>query len=845
MVKIFVSYAHTDETFLTDNLIPILNELKSEGVADYFYDRLIMPGEDLFKKIDENMDECDISILLLSESYYQSNSCKKEKSRLLNRRILDGIYLLPMVVSSCDWERDDVIKNNLLLNTDAKELDQLSPNELKTEFEKIKEKLSLIARDIETISALDFSKSFTDLLEDTDVLKTSHRLKDTLLLSDVFIYPILKKNVLDNEKEEIISSDMFFEDSKDSRFIFISGDDVSGKTSLIKKFICDIKEKNFIPLLFSSTDDLGGDFLTKRFKKQFAVEMPDKEIKRLLGSNKERIIIFVDDYHKISNRSKFVNKIDSCCKIVCTVDLIYSLDLEIEEIHENISRYSIKELSPSKRNDLIQKWLRLGEDPFHSDDFSRVKEIDKKTELIESITYKSLNGGIMPAYPFLILSILSNFETLNRPLNQQVTSYGYCYEALIIIALTKVGLKSDDQIAGAINFLSNFAYELYKLGYHEMANMDFQVFLDNYEKKFSIPFKKDIFIDKLLTSRLIINSLGNYGFDYKYIYYFFVAIYFSNNFDELKEEIANICKNIHRDENAYIAIFFSHNAKSEDFYNMLLEEANSLYSNIDIATLAKEDMGFFNNSCQWLKFTLPNERHNYKIERANALKRPEKEYSHDEEIPDETHDQYMLNLRKSIKLTEAIGIIAKNRYTAIQKLLVKKLLTAAIDLSLRGLNSFFDLFRETKSQENIINFIAEFIKQEENKRGRVIKDEEYQRIANKIFWRLNFFQIYVVLTKTIRSIGSEHLIPFVDQITKEKETPSYQIILEGMKMTYEKNVDTNNLSNYIKKSNNYSLIAKNILRMFVIDYCRMNPVRFNEIQKLSNRLEIKIDKLKK
>ena len=66
-----------------------------------------------------------------------------------------------------------------------------------------------------------------------------------------------------------------------------------------------------------------------------------------------------------------------------------------------------------------------------------------------------------------------------------------------------------------------------------------------------------------------------------------------------------------------------------------------------------------------------------------------------------------------------------------------------------------------------------------------------------------------------------------------------------MKMTYEKNVDTNNLSNYIKKSNNYSLIAKNILRMFVIDYCRMNPVRFNEIQKLSNRLEIKIDKLKK
>jgi len=844
MVEIFVSYAHEDEGVLTGNLIPVLEELKSKGIADYFYDRSLMPGEELFKKIDAKIDECDIAILLLSENYYKSDSCNQEKSRLLNRKILDGIYLLPMVVSSCNWKRDDSIKNNLLLNTDAKELDQLSHDELKSEFEKIKEKLSLIAKDIETIRALDFSKSFTDLLEDTDVLKTSHRVKNTLLLSDVFVYPILKKNMLDNEKEELVSSDSFFEDSKDSRFVFISGDDVSGKTSLIKKLIFDIKDKIFIPLLFSSTDDFAGDFLTKRFKRQFSIDMPDREIKRLLDSNQEHIIIFADDFHKISSKSKFVNRIKLCRKIVCTIDLIYSLDLEIKEIDDNISRYSIKELSPAKRNDLIQKWLMLGEDASTSDDFSRVKEIDKKTELIESITCKSLNGGIMPAYPFLILSILSHFETLHRPLNQQITSYGYCYEALIIIALTKVGLKSDDQIAGALNFLSNFAYKLYKLEYHEMSDIDFKTFLDNYEKEFSLPFNKEPFIEKLLASRLLIKTLGNYGFDYKYIYYFFVAIYFSNNFDSLKEEIESICKNIHRDENAYIAIFFSHNAKSEEFYDMLLKEADSLYSSMDVATLTKEDMKFF-NSCQWLKIALPNQQHNYKIERANALKRPEKEYSRDDDITDETYNQYMLNLRKSIKLTEAIGIIAKNRYTSIQKPLVKKLLESAIDLSLRGLNSFFDLFRETKSQESIIHFIEECMRQEINKKDKIIKDEECQRLANKIFWGLNFFQIYIILTKTIRSIGSENLISFIDQIAQEKGCPSHQIILEGTKMIYAKNVDTNNLSNYIKKSNNYSVIAKNILRMFVIDYCKINPVRFNEIQKLSNKLEIKIDKLKK
>ena len=96
----------------------------------------------------------------------------------------------------------------------------------------------------------------------------------------------------------------------------------------------------------------------------------------------------------------------------------------------------------------------------------------------------------MPAYPFLILSILSNVETLHRPLNQQITSYGYCYEALIIIAFTKIGLKTDDEIAGCINFLSHFAYKLFKEETYESNADEFESFLANYEEKIALPFKK-------------------------------------------------------------------------------------------------------------------------------------------------------------------------------------------------------------------------------------------------------------------------------------------------------------------------------------------------------------------
>ena len=39
MTKIFVSYSHVDEKFLTENIIPMLEELKKENITEYFYDR--------------------------------------------------------------------------------------------------------------------------------------------------------------------------------------------------------------------------------------------------------------------------------------------------------------------------------------------------------------------------------------------------------------------------------------------------------------------------------------------------------------------------------------------------------------------------------------------------------------------------------------------------------------------------------------------------------------------------------------------------------------------------------------------------------------------------------------
>lgn len=849
IVKIFISYCHNDEEFLTNSFIPMLNALEAEQTVEYFYDRRLRAGTDLFNNIDYKLEECDIGIIVLSESYYKSDSCLNEKTKLLKRKYLDGIYLLPIVISDCSWKEDKSIKNNLFLNTDAQNLSCLSEEKLLQEISKIKSRICSIVHDIQFIRELKFLSSFEETLEDMDVLKSSHKSRNILSLSDIFVYPSLRKIIYDDNKDDLISSEDMFQDSKEKKYIFISGDNLSGKTSLLRRYVKDLKKKIFIPILFSSNDSFEGhvfNILEKQFKKQFECNLTDIEIRKFLETNKEQIFVFLDDFHKNKNENKILEKFAIVEKVVCIVDILYKPYFDhINKTDDTVS-YMIKEFTPIERDRLIKNWLYLGDGLKNTEEIQKVKEIDEKAQEIETITGKSLHGGIMPSYPFLILSVLSNVETLRRPLNQQITSYGYCYEALIIIALMKSELKTDSEIGGTINFLSIFAYELYQKNVMEISNTDFDLFFNSYEKNMALPCKRDIFIKRMIKSCLICQtSLCNYRFNYKYIYYYFLAKYFSDNFPDSLDVIENLCKNIHKDENAYTVIFFSHNTKSEKFYKILLAEADHILSNISPATMTKEEMVFFNKSYQsFLSMVLPNKSHNFKSERKERLKKQdEQDYSSFNEDEQTLDDEYTLNFRKSIKLTEVIGLILKNRYTSIKKDGVNRLLKSVIDLNLRGLNSFFNLFKDCDTQENIISFIEDRVRKKISEEAVEKNYDKCREIAYNYFWGINFFFVYVIICKTLQSIGSEKLIPIVKAFVDSNSNPAHKLILEGMKIIYAKNIDKKQVFRLIKNEDS-SHVVKNILNMLVIEHCRMNPVAFSEIQQLSAKMGIPIDKFR-
>ena len=174
-----------------------------------------------------------------------------------------------------------------------------------------------ILKQLKTIKTQDFD----NFLEDTDIFKTSHRSKNTLLLSDIFIYPQLRKYRIDEDDDEDIDAENIFTESNKYKYVFIHGDDQSGKTALLKKIIQSSLEKYFITFYFLPEENFDGhifNILVRKFKQMFEIELSDEEVKRFLMENKEKIILFFDDFHKINNKQKIIEKISIFSKIICT-----------------------------------------------------------------------------------------------------------------------------------------------------------------------------------------------------------------------------------------------------------------------------------------------------------------------------------------------------------------------------------------------------------------------------------------------------------------------------------------------------------------------------------------------
>lgn len=842
-LNLFISYSHVDKNDITE-FIKHISPFEDNGLITTWYDGKIMAGQDFQNGIDNNIDNADIICLLISANYLVSAACQEEKVKALELKEQKGVVVISIILSACGWQDDNSISPLLALPTDGKPINTYanSSDAWNTVYKGLKPVINLESK----IKNVKIKEEFVSFLENTEMLTKAHSKKERVVLDDIFIFPDLRKYDDFKEYEKSESSEKIIDEILSYSKIVIAGENQSGKTTLCKKIFLSLRERNYFPVYVSegNTQYLGK--IENKISSAFSEQYEGINIEEI---DNEKIIPIIDDFHFAKHKQKTIQKLSSYQNQVVIVDDIFSLNVRDESIIQSYTHFKIKELKPSLRNELIEKWTHLTEYSKNGEN-DQYRDIDKTTELVNASLGKVIGSGIMPAYPFFILTVISTSEAFGKPLDQDITSQGYCYQALIFLYLRKEGVKNEE-IDTYINFLTEFSYFFYMEKKTELSDMEFKLFMKQYADKYNLPIKKEILLDKLQKTQIIItDSFGNYSFCYPYLYYFFVAKFLSEHLDSNKEVVTEIIENLHKDENSYIAIFISHHSKNASILNQITSMASSLFETHNPATLNIEEISFLDDQVDLIvEEVLPPATTSPEIERTKRLQAQDEEdqFKRNDGVEEDRqgNDDLEIELRRSIKTVEVMGRIIKNRAGSLEKKQIESIFEEAMKVHLRILTSFFEAVEN--DEDEVIAFISHRLgkimedrqeqRKEEGKKKRDVSDEDLKKLSRVLFFNMNFFFIHGLINKIVHSLGADTLTEITENVCNKENTPASFLVKHGILMWYNKNLRINDIVDSINKDD-FSESAKKILKFMIVNHCSMHLVNFKDKQKLESKLSI-------
>lgn len=102
-VRVFYSYSHNDEV-LRNELETHLKLLQRQLLIEPWHDRKIEAGDEWKRKIDENLEEADIILLLISPDFISSDYCwEMEMKRALERHESGEARVVPIIIRDVNW----------------------------------------------------------------------------------------------------------------------------------------------------------------------------------------------------------------------------------------------------------------------------------------------------------------------------------------------------------------------------------------------------------------------------------------------------------------------------------------------------------------------------------------------------------------------------------------------------------------------------------------------------------------------------------------------------------------------------------------------------------------------
>ncbi|WP_171027798.1 TIR domain-containing protein [Photobacterium damselae] len=856
-LKVFISYSQQDKSYKNE-LLSFLEPMVQDNEITIWHDQELLASDEFNIKIKEKLSESDIVIFLLSQRFITSKYCREIEEAIALEKYNndnDKFRIIPIVLSPCTLDRSPLNKFNIPLQ--AKPVNKFTDKDdaYLEIYKEIKDLILFLNDPDNNYTKSDDKKLFP--IHDENHIKINdehlryindlgftlqHSRKDNIFLEDIYIYPDLKK--LDKEFENYdpyISSDKVCNpENLYSNRIVIFGDEQSGKTTLAKSIFKSCINSNMTPVIIKG-DNIKSkttfdNELEKAYFKQYETNM-------LLT---EDILLIIDDFIESPMNIKFQKDllkeiIEKFSNLVIISDS--SMKLQEQLIHElDICKlYEIQPLGYKKRTALVEKWNLIG-----CDETQCIYEQQNKNDgLLRSID-SILMKNIVPSKPVFILMILQILET-NSSSNFTLTSYGHCYHSLIVDAFNRANIRMD-QLNDYFNYLCELAFYIYNTGslkINEDQMKDFQI---EYGKNYLIKCHDETY-EKLLKSRLINEFAGKVKFQYKYIFYFFIAKKMTES-ENVIEQVEFLCEKIHSEKHANILIFITHHTKDKKVIDTILKKLSFIFNERQPARLDCSELAFLNEVAKEIPQMVIDNTKDVEEERRKLVEkedRIEKEFyidsvdDLDEDNIDEDNvgeiNKDLLDVNRSYKSLEILGQIIRNRKGSMSIDQLQELGTEAYSVGLRFLDYYFNTIKSMKSE--IIDEIHRLIEKKKNWSKEKITQE-----ARLFYWTFSYIMSLNVIRKIALSVGHKDLVEFYSRISDQFGSEVARLIEIEIELEFRKTIPRDKISQLWSQIKD-NVVTRRLLQEILINHLHFHYVKHDDKHWIASTLAIPIQEQNK
>jgi hypothetical protein len=837
-VKVFVSYSHEDESFRKD-LIKYLSTMHRNGEVSTWTDRNISAGDDWRERIEDNLADTKIMILLVSPDFISSRYCVDvEMQRALEMHENKEIVIIPVYVRFTDVCGSPLEKFRAL-PTDRKPISRWEDrdeawldvvNGLRISIQTLPDvpKMTIVPS-----VELKVSSVTNNWLDDTEV-SLVHRLVEKVKLSDIYVPPdfTVLNNDFNSKVRRTVGHQRILDGSKN---VVVVGEEQAGKTSLAKCLYREGVAAGLFPVYINGKDVKTVNIaalIEKRLSEQYECGHAGFA---LAGA---KTLIILDDFHLNGLNRKHLDQLINNLKVDYYKLVFFARDTfrYVMPDHGPLEDFEIlhmHDFGNVKRMGLIEKWVALGIEE-SIDERDLYKESDEIALKINAIIRKRL----IPSKPIFILSILQMLEAYT-PQRLDMTSHGHCYQSLVYQALERINIKSKE-IDRYINVLTELAWAQYGNNGLSLASEDLVSFFDGYETQFLSVDRQKVTAD-LIGCSLLSNQDGRIIFKYPYIYYFFAAKKIADAFRKdgaIKAEITKLLDGLHREDYANIIIFITHHTKEAWILDEIEVSLMSLFSEHRSATLDAQDLSFLEDFLKEIPRLVIEER---EVQKERLKHQQNLDYSQESYPVSREHEDHQdsnslfANINKVFKGSELIGQIVRNRHASLNRDEMTHLLKEAYGCGLRFLQFFIEL--SDLAKEEVLQTISQQVKDNPLQTNYAIEKE-----AKSAFLLFTFSAIYAVLRKIASSTGCTEAEEIYHSIEKDMPTPAIKLINQAITLDFHKKIDFKTLGELVDEFKG-NAVCDRILKEIVVQHVYMFPVDYKDKQKISSCLTVPMEKL--